>query len=419
MITKKVKLSDNQIKQHGPTNIKQLIDERTGLRFRYFTNRAQGAFHLRHYTQGKEVWRKVGNWPDTPAHVVLDRLSDIRITLSVNINANRVQVQGWQTVSELLTWYDNRMANARHIGTHRKANIKSAIHRHLIPRLGPLPVTTIVKENVDDALIWPLQGEYCLAYVQSIYKVLKAAYKQAYKLERIEHNPLAQWVFSDFIATPVRPKPSALSQQDVPILMQQLAGELTPCRMLCVFMALHATRIAETRAMRWAWIDWANRCVTIPGQYTKNHLAHTFPLTGVAELVLRTYQLIQKANNKSQVFLFPGNKRKPISRTTANQWVQRISQYEWTAHDLRKLARSTWTHQGCEHWLGERLLNHAQKGLDAVYNQAQIDARMRDALSTYHQFFCAHDFYVSAPRQCRDHIKATLSANPHTIRVAS
>lgn len=416
MKTKTVKLSDSQIKQHGPTHIKQLIDARTGLRFRYFTNRAKGAFHLRHYTQGKEVWRKVASWPDTPANIVLDRINDIRIQLNADVKAARLQVQGWQQVSELLTWYVSRIASARNLSDHRKATVKSAVYRQLIPHIGALPVTAITKAQLDDKLIWPLQSDYCLAYVQSIFKVLKAAYKQAFKLERIETNPLASWVFSDFIAAPVKPKPGALSQQHISVLSLQLSGELTPARMLCIWMALHATRIAETRAMRWQWIDWDNRRFTIPGQYTKNKLPHTLPLTALAELVLRTYYLIQQAQGKSQVFLFPGNNRKAISHTKANEWVQSISGYDWTAHDLRKFARSIWTNQGTEHWLGERLINHAQKGLDAVYNQAQIHVRMENTLTTYHSFFCAHDFYVSAPGQCRDQIKTTLSAKPHQIR---
>lgn len=416
MKTKKVKLSDSQIKQHGPTSIKQLIDERTGLRFRYFTNRAQGAFHLRHYTQGKEVWRKVANWPATSAQVVIDRVSDIRVTLSADIKADRLQVQGWQHVSELLTWYVERVKRARNLSAHRKASVKSAIYRHLIPRIGALPVTTLSKAQLDDELIWPLQETYCLAYVESMYKVLKAAYKQAYKVERIESNPLSHWVFSDFISAQVKPKPGALSQKHTPQLISQLSGELSPKRMLCVWMALHGTRIAETRHMRWDWIDWDNRRFTIPGQYTKNKLPNTLPLTGVAELVLRTYQLSQAAQHKSQVFLFPGNQRKAISHSTANEWVHSISHYDWTAHDLRKYARSIWTNQGVEHWLGERLINHAQKGLDAVYNQAQIDARLNDALTTYHRFFCAQDFFVSAPGQCRDQIKTTLSGKPRQTR---
>lgn len=416
MKTKTVKLSDSQIKQHGPTQIKQLIDERTGLRFRYFTNRAQGAFHLRHYTQGKEVWRKVANWPDTPAHTVIERLNDVRIRLCADIRAARLQVQGWQQVSELLTWYMARVQRARNLSDQRKASVKSAIYAQLLPRIGQLPVTALTKAQLDDHLVWPLQEEYCLAYVQSIYKVLKAAYKQAYKLERIEQNPLAHWVFSDFIAAQVKPKPGALQQKHTPALMAQLSGELTAPRMLCVWMALHATRIAETRAMRWQWIDWDNRRFTIPGQYTKNKLPHTLPLTPVAELVLRVYKVSQQAMNKSQVFLFPGNNRKAISHSKANEWVQSISNNDWTAHDLRKLARSIWTNQGTEHWLGERLINHAQKGLDAVYNQAQIQARMENTLITYHGLFCAQDFYVSAPGQCRDQIKTTLSAKPRQIR---
>jgi integrase len=186
--------------------------------------------------------------------------------------------------------------------------------------------------------------------------------------------------------------------------------------MLCVLMAMYATRITETRVMRWQWIDWPARRFTIPGQYTKNGELNTLPLTPLAELVLRTYAVSQQAKNKSQVFLFPGNKRQPISRTTANNWVKQISQAAWRAHDIRKLARAIWSHQGVEQWLGERLINHKQKGLDAVYNQAEIQQRLDVALGNYHALFYAHDFVISVPRQCRDHIKATLRPVPHTTR---
>ncbi len=64
----------------------------------------------------------------------------------------------------------------------------------------------------------------------------------------------------------------------------------------------------------------------------------------------------------------------------------------WSSHDLRKVARTAWADLGVDYMVGEMLLNHAMKDLDATYIHTTAEGMKRKALETWHQHLDRHGF---------------------------
>lgn len=398
-----VALSDTVIRRHSQDrHVRQLKDPRYSLLFRYHKDRERGSFLLRHYQGGREYWRKVGGFPDVTMKALVNRLPELKAQMVVDPASERLAVSSWTQVADLLTWYRDRMADNANLSASRRSNIKSAINCQLLPALSSLGLAAMERATLDEKLIWPMQATYSLAYVKSVFGVLKAAFKQAFRLARIEANPLADWVFTDFIQTRITPKDPSLRVDRLAAAMGRLPESQGPERLIPLLMLLHGTRIGETRHHRWDWINWGSAWLTIPGQFTKNKQEHRIPLTPVALQILRDYRDSQRLRGVLSVWLFPGNKRgQPLGKTKSNEFFQAISERRWTSHDLRKLARTVWTDLGVDYIVGEQLLNHTLKDLDATYIHTAMMIQKRDALQRYHDWLITQGLAVAGETEAR------------------
>ena len=68
----------------------------------------------------------------------------------------------------------------------------------------------------------------------------------------------------------------------------------------------------------------------------------------------------------------------------ANQMLRAIAHGHWTAHDLRKLARTVWADIGIDYLVAETLLNHAKNKMDQTYIHTHIELQKSEALKAYH-----------------------------------
>jgi hypothetical protein len=65
--------------------------------------------------------------------------------------------------------------------------------------------------------------------------------------------------------------------------------------------------------------------------------------------------------------LKPSLGRSAVSDRNASYWLRRISKGNWSAHDMRKLARTSWAVLGIDYTVTEQLLNHSMSKLDKAY----------------------------------------------------
>ncbi|WP_095051629.1 site-specific integrase [Pseudomonas sp. Irchel s3b2] len=385
-------ITDSEIRRHATTGIRQLRDSRTpALRFRFWSSdRTKGSW----YIVLNDAWVKVGNYPAIDAKTMQAFLPKILASRSVNGQATST-VSGWHTVGDLLSWYAERMARDRGLSSSRKASAKSAVRCHLQPRLQTLLLADLNHARLDQLLLWPLQEQYALSFVRSVYAILAVAFRQAFTLKLMDVNPMAGFKFGDFVQTRIKPKPARLRRDD---LDELLAGLLAIARtdprdcMLVLMMLCHGTRLGETRVARWKHINLVSRHWFIPAAETKTKHEHTLPLTDQVCALLVHYRARQQARGYAGAYLFPGPAGKPLSAKNAGNVFVRLGQGAWSSHDLRKVARTAWMELGVDYLVGELLLNHTMKELDATYIHTTAEALKRQALETWHAWLDQHGF---------------------------
>jgi len=144
---------------------------------------------------------------------------------------------------------------------------------------------------------------------------------------------------------------------------------------------LTAQRKHEILGMRWEEIDFASGWWTIPSLRAKNGLAHRVWLNASAQRLIKELRL----RSGGSLFVFPSPRGdQPIA--TAQKPLVRIREatgIDFGIHDLRRTAASNMTGMGISRLTVSKILNHAEKGVTAVYDRHSYDAEKRDALDAW------------------------------------
>ncbi len=383
--TVRCKISDAQIKRHSKRrHVRQLKDERYSVYLRYKKNREHGSWVFYEYSGGKQTAHVFGKYPNLSAKYIPEVVEHIVKELSTGVRARSNE---FITVDELLVWYLDMEARCGHISKGRLTSLKAMIENHLISCLHGVEIAGLSHREIEKQLMKPLrEGMYSISYIRSIFQALKVAFNQAKKMNKIGHNPLNDMVFTDFLKAKIQPKGCKLLVGYTPDLLQQF-GEAEPLtRMLCLMMLSHGTRIGETRKAKWCNVCFITKRWRIPVRDTKTRKEILYPLTDEWVTLLQAYKAWQLANSYKGNNLFPSCKRdqSPLSSVTATQMVKTVAKGNWTAHDLRKLARTVWADIGIDYLVAETLLNHAKGKLDQAYIHTHIELQKSEALKTYH-----------------------------------
>ncbi len=386
-----VTLSDAEIRRHADSEIRDLRDTRQpAFRFRYKQDRTRGSWYLVHGSK----WNKIANYPDLNTKAVLSVLPTVRARVVGEPGANAA-VGTWLTTGQLLKWFDERMSKDRNLSDKRKSTAHSAMTKHLIPRLGDLPLAEVSKSEIDKRLMWPLQAELSLEYLRLIFRLLALAFKQAARLNMITTNGMAAIRFSDFSKAKIKPKPARLRGVQVEGLLSQLDAHFDQApaeAMLALMMLCHGTRVSETRLAAWRDFSLDERQWHIPAKNTKTRTELTLPLTEQACQLLKRYHQAQAASGYSGLYLFPAKSGKPLSDSQAFAIFTRLGRGEWTSHDLRKVARTAWVDLGIDFLIGELLLNHAMGRNVQTYIHSWVETGKREALEKWHQWLDGRGF---------------------------
>lgn len=386
-----VTLSDAEIRRHADSEIRDLRDAREpAFRFRYKQDRTRGSWYLVHDSK----WNKIANYPDVNTKAVLGALPAVRARIVGEPGATPA-LGTWHTTGQLLEWFDERMSRDRSLSDKRKATAHSVMTKHLIPRLGDLPLASVSKSEIDKRLMWPLQAELSLEYLRLIFRLLVLAFKQAAKLDLITKNGMAAIRFSDFSKAKINPKAARLRDGQVEGLLSQFGEHFTlfPSEaMLALMMLCHGTRVSETRLASWRDISLEHQLWHIPAQNTKTRTELSLPLTEQVCSLLKRYHRAQLATGYGGVYLFPSKRGSPIGDSQALAIFTRLGAGQWTSHDLRKVARTAWVDLGVDYLIGELLLNHAMGRNVQTYIHTQVEAGKRDALEKWHAWLDARGF---------------------------
>ncbi|WP_158161268.1 tyrosine-type recombinase/integrase [Grimontia hollisae] len=390
--TVSLKISDTQIKKHlRDHRVRQLKDVRASLYLKFNKKRSGGTWVLMEYKGGKQCAHRIGKWPSTQAQDVMNVVS----TVSDRIAAGEpAEFKSFETVDELIEWHVKRETKLARSTAQRLTNIKSMSEQHICPTFEGFPLMQINHQVVDKRLIQEMLGQgYSLSYVRANFNLLKTAYSSAKMLKEITINPMADVRFKDFFPTnfsitKAQVKGCKLNTEQLPVVLRDVTDSDPQKRALLIMLIAHGTRIGETRMAKWEHVDLTRRCWTIPKENSKNGNAIVYPLTeGVVEFLCsyRKWQVELGFNGK---YLFPVSRwsNDHITGNTASEWVRDVSKRQWSAHDIRKRARTIWLELGIDYIVCEALLNHAKDKLDQVYIHSHMELQKKEALETYHEW---------------------------------
>ena len=391
-MTMTVAFSDAEIRRRAddPAAVLMRDPRHPGLYFRFTEARPRGTWSL----VVRKKWNRIGAYPDLTAKAVLAALPDLRMRLGTDPAAGAA-VSPWATLGELLKWYADRMSRDRNLSDKRKATGKSAIACHLIPRVGDLPIADVRHGTLDTQLMWPLQETLSLEFVRLIFGLLVVACRQAHTLGLIPTNPMTGIKFSDFSKTKIKAKPARLRGVQIEALLSQLhdlfESDPQPA-MLALMMLCHGTRIGETRKAQWSHISLSERTWYLPVGNTKTRVEHSLPLTDQVCGLLIRYRTAQQASHYDGDCLFRSHSGKGMSEGQASAVFTGLGQGEWSSHDLRKLARTSWADLGIDFLIGEMLINHAMGHNVQAYIHTTVEERKRAALEVWHAHLDAKGF---------------------------
>jgi integrase len=215
--------------------------------------------------------------------------------------------------------------------------------------------------------------------------VVKMFFKWAVRNGYIEQNP------TDALSTIKRlARERVLSDDELRSVFKTALGGSSTFAHIVALLVLTGQRRSEVAAIKWEWIDEAERTITLPASVTKNKRTHKFPYGGMLAKIL------ERVPHQGD-YLFPAArdqvKGKPA--TVFNGWGKPKATFDglcnvsgWQLHDLRRTFATNLAALGVAPHVVERILNHASgtiSGVAAIYNQFKYMDEMRAAIEIWEQ----------------------------------
>ena len=350
------------------------------LQFRFNTDRSKGSWLIHCHN----AWRKVGAWPTVKTKDIRALLPSLLLTMNTGGKAAITSTE-FNSVSDLLLWYGERMEDNSNLSIQRLMDIKSALKCHLLPRIGHLTINDVNLNFLDKNLIWPSQKILAKATVIKHFAILKAAFKDAFDLQIISTNQLASFKISDFGEFQTPPKEGRIKPKQVKTILADVIEQPVTTYMITTIMITLGTRLGETRKARWDQIhlddtpEW-----NIPAKNTKNGKAFDIKLPEKLAETLRQWKKYQKVRHYKGPYLFPDNaERKGLTANQATGLFRAFSGGLWSSHDLRKVARNCWSNQKVDYMVGERMLNHSLGKVAETYLDSSAGSLRLEALERH------------------------------------
>lgn len=331
--------------------------------------RKKRAWYISFSRGGKRHNKTIGHYPQLSLAVA-------RRVAGEQLNSPVVHTN--HTVDDL--WEEYLRGLSRHRAPKAPRTLKEELRKYdkeIKPALGHLKVADITPhtlarflDNIADDR--PVQAN-------RFYSLLSVMFKPALKLGWIDAHPLQHI-----------DKPGGTESARKRILSDDEIRELWPYfnklrpnpRDMLQLGLLTAQRPGEIAAMRWEDVDLGEKVWT--QHDTKNGSVHLTPLVGAAYAIF-----LARWEGQTEGWVFPSkhNRAKGAvdgrSKDTksARQRVQRDSGITgWTAHDLRRTARTIMSRLKIDQHIRERVLNHSQGGIVGVYDQYDYLDEKKSAL---------------------------------------
>lgn len=279
------------------------------------------------------------------------------------------------------------------------ADAESTLKRNAFPVLGSKPLPAITRGDIG-AVLNRTKGK--VAARRYLYAVLSRLFAWAISQGDLDRNasPLA-----DMDAPPLpEARDRTLDDAELRLVWQASHDLPKPYGSIVRLLAALGQRRDEVGELDWSELNRASREWNIPGERTKNGLAHTVPLPDLAIAELDAVAGGEKWPKRGLVFASSANtppsgyskaKRKldatmlALAKEEAEHAGENaadISVAPWRLHDLRRTVSTGLQRLGVRFEVNEAVLNHrsgSKSGVAGVYQRHEWKDEKRSALNAW------------------------------------
>ncbi len=254
---------------------------------------------------------------------------------------------------------------------------RQILDHDLLPRFGHRKAADITRREVNDLLDGikergaPIQANRTLEIIRKIYnwgigrEIVAANPCQGIEKPSVEHQ-----------------RERVLSDDEIRAVWGAFDLETPLMAGMFKLRLITAQRGGEISYMRKADVDWGSGWWIIPGEFTKNGLAHRVWLSEPATLILEG--LLPLSDSTRWAFPSPRGDKPITVIWKAMERIRINSGVDFVAHDLRRTAASRMTGDlGISRLTVSKILNHVETGVTSIYDRHSYDGEKKQALQAW------------------------------------
>ncbi len=251
------------------------------------------------------------------------------------------------------------------------------LRKELRPAWGARDPQSIQPEEIDE---WSHRLARRAPYIANrAFDYMRVVYGWAIKRRMLRYTPFVG------LTQPYREQPRTRAFDHAELGRIFGALRQAPEQVTAIWLLLFYTgnRLRETLRTEWAWINFDERYLLLPGAVTKNKREHLVPLVDQAIELLTSL----RATAGASAYVFPGPDGKPLHwvHKAARQVLADAEISNGRPHDIRRTLATSLAKDGVEPSIIDMVLNHLAPGqrLHRVYNTYNYIAEKRAALDRW------------------------------------
>jgi integrase len=263
---------------------------------------------------------------------------------------------------------------------------KRLLKRRFVREFAQRRIGDIEYEDVQDIIDGLLQTP---SEALHAFRVIRTFFRWATKRRYIKHSPI------EGMEPPSKERTRDRVLADGEVKIVWTASDFYPFGTIVRLLLLTGQRRSEIGSLRWEYIDWTKRTITLPQEVTKNGRTHTFPIGDTAFELLQSIFIaghcgIEPARPPKTGYVFPSrdSSDRPFSGYSPSKahLNKKAPIPPWTLHDLRRTMDTNLASIKTPLEVTEKLLNHVSgklSGVAAIYNRYAYLDEMREALNRW------------------------------------
>ena len=378
-----IKLTDRTVKALSTDRVQaDYWDELVpGLGVRVSGRTARKTFIVRYRARdGKRPRYKLGTYPILSLRDAREEAKRVlaRVQLGEDPARGRQERREALTVEQLAGEYVEKHAKLRQRETTWREDERT-LNRDVVPQIGQLPIDVVRRGDVVDVLE-PILLRGAPVLCNRTRSVMHRLFEFGLVRGYLDQNPVAH-------VRPLaaeKPRDRVLSAGEIRKLWKALEPETIRIGAVYKLILLTAQRPGQVCGMRWR--DLEDSWWHVSQEQDKTGRAHRVPLSEQALAVLDEVRA-ETPEWDERPWIFPARRGGGHLRNlwySADRVRQRMDGEHWTPHDLRRTS-ATMLRGECKvtRIVVERVLNHADRGVAAIYDRSSYDPEKRKALDAW------------------------------------